>query len=62
MRVSYDAHLPTLSLWYGENLCSILAEMVLLTLHRAVLFKNWYLCGSCWEDYTQKRSHIPTSP
>ena len=40
--VRYNAHLTALSLWDRENLCSILAGMVLLTLHSAVLCKNWH--------------------
>ena len=59
MRVRYAAHLPTLSLRDGENLRSILAGTVLPTLHGAVLCKNWHLCGACWEDCEQKRSHVP---
>ena len=48
VRVRYNAHLPALSLWYGDNSRSMLAGKVLLILHGAVLFNNWHLCGSCW--------------
>ena len=62
MQVRYDAHLPDLSLWDGENSRSILAGTVLPTLHSDVIFKNWNLCGVCWEDYKQKFSHVSTPP
>ena len=60
VRVRYDAHLLALSLQDGKNTRSVLAGTVLLTLHGAVLCKKWHLCGSCWEECEQKRSHIPT--
>ena len=60
--VRYNAHLPALYLQEGENLRSILAGRVLLTLHGAVLCNNCHLCGSCWEDCKRKRSHVPTPP
>ena len=40
VQVRYDSHLPILSLLEGENSRSILAGMVLRTLHSAVIFKN----------------------
>ena len=58
--VRYDAHLPALSLWDGENSHSILSGAVLQSLHGAVIFKIWYLCGVCWEDCKLKCLHIPT--
>ena len=58
--VRYDADLPSLSLWDGENLRSILAGVVLPALHGHVLYKNWHLCRVCWEDCERKNSHVPT--
>ena len=43
VRVPYDAHLPSLSLWYGKNLRSILMWAVLPTLCGHVICKNWHL-------------------
>ena len=48
--VRYDAHLPSFSLWDGENSRSILTGVVLPTLHSHVLCKNLYMCGVCCED------------
>ena len=48
VQVQYDAHLPDLSLWYGEKLRTLLAGTVLPTLHGQILYKNWHFCGSCW--------------
>ena len=62
MRVSYDAHLPYLYLWDGENSWSILMGAVLPTLRDHVLCKNWHMCGVCWEDCKIKNSHVPTPP
>ena len=62
MRVRYDAHLPSLSLWGGEQTRSILARAVLPTLRGHVLFKNWHMCGVCWEDCERKNSHVPAPP
>ena len=45
VRARYEAHLPSLSLWDGENSGSILVGAVLPTLHVHVLCKNWHLCG-----------------
>ena len=45
MQVSYDLHLPALSLWDREKSHSVLVGTVLPTLHDAVLCKNWHLCG-----------------
>ena len=45
VKVHYDTHLPSLSLWDGENSWSILAGAVLPTLHGHVLCKNCHLCG-----------------
>ena len=53
--VRYDAHLSVLYLRDRDNLCSILAGTVLLTLHGAVLCKKWHLCGSFWEDCKRKQ-------
>ena len=47
VQVCYGVHLPALYLRNGENTRSILAGTVLLTLHGAVICKNWHLCGSC---------------
>ena len=44
VKVRYDAHLSSLSLWGGENSRSILAGAVLPTLHGHVFCKNWHLC------------------
>ena len=62
VRVCYDAHLPSLSLRDGEQTRSILTGAVLPTLHGHVLFKNWHMCGVCWEDCKRKNSHVPTPP
>ena len=62
MRVHYEAHLTSLSLWDGENLRSILAGAVLPTLHSHVLCKNWNLCGVCWEECERKNSHVLIPP
>ena len=62
MRARYDAHLPSLSFWDGENSRSILAGEILPTLHSNVLCKNWHLVQVCWEDYESKNSHVPTPP
>ena len=58
----YEGHLPSLSLWYGNNLWSILAVAVLPNLHIHIICKNWHLCGVCWEERERKNSHIPTPP
>ena len=39
----YDAHLPSLSLWDGENSRFILVGVVLPIPHSHVLFNNWHL-------------------
>ena len=62
VRVRYDAHLPSVSLWDGEKTRSILTGAVLPTLRGHVLCKNWPMCGVCWEDYKRKNSHVPTPP
>ena len=60
VRAHYDAHLPPLSFRYGENLGSVLMGTVLLTLHGAVFCKNLHLNGAYWEEWEQKRLHVPT--
>ena len=60
--VRYDAHLPSLSLQDEENSRSILTGAVLPTLRGHVLFKNWHMCGVCWEDCKRKNSHVPIPP
>ena len=35
---------------------------VLLTLRIHILFKNWHMCGVCWEDFERKNSHVTTTP
>ena len=60
VKVRYDTHLPSLSLWDRENLRSILAGAILPTLHGHVFCKNWHLCGVCWEDCERNNSHVPT--
>ena len=62
MKARYDAHLPSLSLWDGENSWSILAGAVLPTLQGQIICKNWYLCGVFWEDCERKNLHVPTPP
>ena len=62
VRVRYDAHLPSLSLWDGEQTRSILTGAVLPTLRGHVICKNWHMCGVCWEDCERKNSHVPTPP
>ena len=62
VRVRYAAHLPSLSLWDGEQTWSILTGEVLPTLRSHVLCKNWHMCGVCWEDCERKNSHVPTPP
>ena len=56
----YDAHLPALSFWNGENLRTILKGMVLTTLHGHVLCKKWNKCRVCWKDCECKNLHVPT--
>ena len=58
----YDEYLTNLYLRDGENLCLILAGMVVPTLHGAVICKKWHLCGAFWEDCKRKRLHVPTPP
>ena len=58
----YDTHLPSLSLLDGEQALSILTGAVLPTLRGRVLFKNWHMCGVCWEDCERKKSHVPAPP
>ena len=62
VRVRYDAHLPSLSLWDGEKTRSILSGAVLPTLNGHVLCKNWHMCGVCWEECERKNLHVPTPP
>ena len=62
VRVRYNAQLPALSLWDGENSHSILVGTVPLILHGAVICNNWHLCGSFWEECERKRLHIPNPP
>ena len=62
VRVRYDAHLPALSLQYGENWRYILAGKVFQTLHGSVLCKNWHLCRVHWEDCKLKIPYTPTPP
>ena len=54
VRLRYDAHLPSLSLWDGEKSRSILTGVVLLTLCSHVLCKNLHMCGVCWEDHPRE--------
>ena len=60
--VRYDVHLTSLSLWYGENLRTLLAWTVIHTLQGRVICKNWHLCGLCWEDCERKNLHVSTPP
>ena len=62
VKALYDAHLPSLSLQYGDNFRSILAGSVLPTLHIYVMCKNWHLCVVCWEDCERKNFHTPNPP
>ena len=62
VKMRHDAHLPSLYLQDMESLRSIITGAVLPTLHGHVLFKNWNLCGVCWEDCNHKNSHVPTPP
>ena len=62
MKARYGAHLPSLSLQYGENLRSILVGTVLLTLHIHVMCKNWHLCVVCWEECERKTFYPPNPP
>ena len=55
-------HLPALSLWDGENLWKLTAGTVLPTLHIHVIFKNWHLCGACWEECERKNFPPPPPP
>ena len=57
--MQYDAHLTALSLREGEKLWNILAWTVLPTLHGHINFKNWHLCGVCWEHCNRKNLHVP---
>ena len=41
MWVHYDAHLPSMSLRYRENLCTILAGTVIPTVQGHILSKTW---------------------
>ena len=60
MRARYELELTSLSLRGKENLRSILAGIVLPTLHIHVLCKNWHFCGVCWLVCECKKSHVPT--
>ena len=62
MRVQYNAQLPFLNLWEGENSWTILSGTVLSTLHGHVICKKWHMCGMCWEDYKPKNLHVPPPP
>ena len=62
VRAQYDAHLPSLYLWYRENLWTLLTGTVLPTLHSHIICKNWHLYGVCWEDCECKNSHVVTPP
>ena len=55
VQARYDAHLPSLSLQYGENLWPILAGAVLPTLHCHILCKNW-------EECERTKLHTPIPP
>ena len=46
VRVRYNSHLPALYLSDRESTRSILVVTILPTLHGAVIFKYWHLCGS----------------
>ena len=58
VRLHYDTYLTALSLRDGEKSYLIITGKVLLTLHRAVIFRNWHLCGAYWEDCKRKHSHV----
>ena len=62
VKMRHDAHLPSLYLQNMESLRSIITGAVLHTLHGHELFKNWNLCGVCWEDCGRKNWHVPTPP
>ena len=62
VKARYDAHLPYLSFWDGENLRSIFVGAVLPKLYGNALCKNWNLCRVCWEDCDRKKMYIPTPP
>ena len=49
VRVRYDMHLPAFFIRDGNNARTLPAGIVLPTLHGLVIFKNWYLCGMCWD-------------
>ena len=59
VQVRYDTYLPTLYLWDGKKLRTLLAGAVIPTIHDHVLCKNWHLCGVCWEDCDCKNLHVP---
>ena len=62
VRVRYDAHLPALYFWGGENSRTILVGTVFPTLNVHVLCKHSHICGVFWEDCEHKHLHIPTPP
>ena len=62
VRVRYDAHLPSLSLWDVEQTRSILMGAVLPTLRGHVLYKNWHMFEVCWEDWECKKLARPYPP
>ena len=45
VRVCYEAHLPTLYVWDGEKLHTIMVGMVFPMVQVNVLCKNWHMCG-----------------
>ena len=60
VQVQCNAHLPALSLWYGEKSRTILVGTVLPTLQGHVICKNWHMLVVCWEDCKHKNLHLPT--
>ena len=60
VRARYNAHLPTLSLPDGDYLRILLVGPVLPALHGHVIYKNWHLCGVCWNYCERKYLQVPT--
>ena len=61
VRVRYDDHLPDLYLWDKETSRNLLMGEVLPNIHGYIIFKNWHLCGLCWDKCERENLHLPNS-